>query len=500
MKALFCCLVVVGALTVVQPAAAEDPLLNGSLTALEGWIGTWRIDGHWSDGRALWSEAQYRPLLGGAFLEGVVVVRDDGGEPYLRYRTIFFGGDSTGSVTMHTFAADGSYSESSLLVEGPRATTEWMAGSNRVVEQMDLEDDGAFLRWQVWMHGAGGEQTPLMNDVWQRVEGRSVPMPQAERLAPEVSELEPFLGGWEISGEWADGRRLWARSDFRSGIGGRFVDSSAWTLMNEGTPYQQYEAIFVPAAEGGPGSVISFAADGSISRAELVFGDHEGFSGFVVEADFTGTDRVRQVVNFESTTVFRWQVARRQTSDESWTEMIDGRWQRQGAPDHAFHGGIDVQRFVASGSDVRSFVVEREMPAPAAEVYDLWTTDSGWSKVWRSPGASRIELAIGGRYEWMFNGWLGSNGCQVLSYIPDRMLSFSWNAPPSQPDNRLARTWVVVELTPIDGGETLVRLTHLGFGEGEAWDETQTYFENAWVHVLDLMAKTVRPSETEGSR
>ncbi len=148
---------------------------------------------------------------------------------------------------------------------------------------------------------------------------------------------------------------------------------------------------------------------------------------------------------------------------------------------------IDDQLFVASGTELRSFTKEAVVEAPVATVYAAWTTAAGWGQVYGPPSAAEIDLAIGGRYEWLFDGEIGSNGCQVLSYIPDRMVSFSWNAPPDQPESRAKNTWVVVECTPEGSAGTRVRLTHLGFGEGENWDETYAYFDAAWDRVLQRM-------------
>ena len=151
---------------------------------------------------------------------------------------------------------------------------------------------------------------------------------------------------------------------------------------------------------------------------------------------------------------------------------------------------IDDTLFVASGSDLRSVSSERLMNATPEEVWAAWTTEIGWKSVYgpeRPELHANIELAVGGRYEWLFDGETGSNECQVLSYLPPRMLSFSWNAPTAQPLSREKRTWVVIEIEPSDEHTTLVRTTHLGFGEGPHWDETLTYFDNAWGHVLDQM-------------
>lgn len=156
---------------------------------------------------------------------------------------------------------------------------------------------------------------------------------------------------------------------------------------------------------------------------------------------------------------------------------------------------IDDSLFVGSGHDVRRIVVERLMPASPDEVWAAWTTEDGWKAAYgpdRPELRANIELAPGGRYEWLFDGRIGSNDCQVLSYLPPRMLSFSWNAPVTQPLSRAYRTWVVVEIEPVDQDHSLVRTTQLGFGEGKHWDETLAYFEQGWAHVLEQMASNFR--------
>ena len=113
---------------------------------------------------------------------------------------------------------------------------------------------------------------------------------------------------------------------------------------------------------------------------------------------------------------------------------------------------IESELFVSGGKDLRSFEKQVVFDAPLSRVFDAWATADGWLGVYapdRPETRANIELAIGGRYEWLFDGVLGSNGCQVLSYIPDRMLSFSWNSPPTQAQTRTKRTWVVVEFEAV---------------------------------------------------
>ena len=156
---------------------------------------------------------------------------------------------------------------------------------------------------------------------------------------------------------------------------------------------------------------------------------------------------------------------------------------------------IDAGLFVAAGMQVRRFEVVQEIAASPERVFAAFTDPAAFVQAYgpdRSELRAEIDLAIGGKYEWLFDGEMGSNGCQVLAYVPDRMLAFSWNAPPEQAASRARRTWVVVELESTGEG-TRVRLTHLGFGEGSEWDETFAYFQRAWPLVLATFEKNLTP-------
>src|SRR5206468_6137527 len=61
-----------------------------------------------------------------------------------------------------------------------------------------------------------------------------------------------------------------------------------------------------------------------------------------------------------------------------------------------------------------------------------------------------------------------------------RRLSFTWNAPPSQPYVRAQRTVVTIELAAAGPRETRLRFTHAGWGEGPEWDAAYAYFDDAW--------------------
>jgi uncharacterized protein YndB with AHSA1/START domain len=134
-----------------------------------------------------------------------------------------------------------------------------------------------------------------------------------------------------------------------------------------------------------------------------------------------------------------------------------------------------------------------DVDASVEEIWKAWTTEPG-ARTFFAP-AARIELSIGGRYEPLFDedapeGLQGGEGLQVLSYLPHRMLSFTWNAPPQYPTIRAKyHAWVVLQFDPLPGKRTRVHLDHLGWGKGGGWNEVFTYFDKAWDLVLWRLAK-----------
>jgi uncharacterized protein YndB with AHSA1/START domain len=142
---------------------------------------------------------------------------------------------------------------------------------------------------------------------------------------------------------------------------------------------------------------------------------------------------------------------------------------------------------------VEEKAIRKEMPIPAGleQVWCAWSTLDGVQSFF-APQA-KVELAIGGAYEMYFDlaappGSRGGEGCRILSYLPPRMLSFSWNAPPRYPTVREVPTWVVVEVEEQGATACQVRLTHLGWRVGGEWDEVYDYFVRAWDLVLMRLA------------
>ena len=138
----------------------------------------------------------------------------------------------------------------------------------------------------------------------------------------------------------------------------------------------------------------------------------------------------------------------------------------------------------------KSIVKNRTIEIPLDALWKKWTTTTGLKTFFGAE--NKMELSIGGPFEIYFMmenpyGTRGSEGCQVLSFLPQKMLSFSWNAPPhfEAIRNGSHHTWVVVEMEVVSDNQTKISLTHLGWLDGNDWEEVYAYFEKAWDMVMD---------------
>lgn len=156
--------------------------------------------------------------------------------------------------------------------------------------------------------------------------------------------------------------------------------------------------------------------------------------------------------------------------------------------------GLAVAAEEARPSEGHGRVLRKEaiVAGPIDEVWRCWTTSEGIASFF-SP-ESNIRLEIGGPYELFMRmsepdkqGKRGSEGCKVLSYIPNEMLAFEWNFPPAIESLRYsgAKTQVVLQFKQVEDGRVQVRFAQVGWQEGEDWDKGYAYFEKAWTYVFD---------------
>lgn len=141
---------------------------------------------------------------------------------------------------------------------------------------------------------------------------------------------------------------------------------------------------------------------------------------------------------------------------------------------------------------------ELVVAAPLSEVWEAWSTAEG-AETFFAPEV-KLELRPLGALEVLWSpeappGQRGAEDLRVLAYVPERMLSFEWSAPPQFPRARPKRTFVVVELEPLAAEQTRVVLLHQGFAEqalrepavADEWKEVRAYFDGAWRSVLGAL-------------
>lgn len=146
----------------------------------------------------------------------------------------------------------------------------------------------------------------------------------------------------------------------------------------------------------------------------------------------------------------------------------------------------------AAGSAERAIEREVVVPARVEAVWQAWTTTDG-IKTFFAPDAN-VQLRQDGPFEIHFNpfapaGLKGADGMRILAFQPDRMLVFTWNAPPHLPEARQQCTVVILRLEPAGDYQTRVQLHHVGWGDGGEWDKTYDYFTRAWPAVLANLHK-----------
>ena len=142
---------------------------------------------------------------------------------------------------------------------------------------------------------------------------------------------------------------------------------------------------------------------------------------------------------------------------------------------------------VAALAGERAIEKEVVVAAPIESVWQAWTTRDG-IRTFFAPDAE-IDARVGGAFHIFINpladpGAKGADDMRFMALQRPTMLSFDWNAPPSLPEVRAQRTFVVVRLAAVDAGTTRVTLHHTGWGSGGQWDQTYAYFDRAWGNVL----------------
>jgi uncharacterized protein YndB with AHSA1/START domain len=139
-----------------------------------------------------------------------------------------------------------------------------------------------------------------------------------------------------------------------------------------------------------------------------------------------------------------------------------------------------------------SIVKSTDVVGDREQVWSAWTNEQELAQ-WFGR-AAKVELRPGGAYEIYFlmdapAGLRGGEGNTIQSYLPGRLLAFTWNAPPSFGPLRDEHTFVLLEFSDLPAGGTRVILRHYGWRPGADWAAIYAYFDRAWTHVLASLGK-----------
>lgn len=148
---------------------------------------------------------------------------------------------------------------------------------------------------------------------------------------------------------------------------------------------------------------------------------------------------------------------------------------------------------VASAAAAERAINEKiSVKANIDDVWKAWTTNDGIRSFFAPDG--RVEPRPGGEFQIYMNplaepGMKGADDMRVLAVQEKKLLSFTWNAPPSLPEARKQQTAVIVRFESRGDALTDVTLHHVGWGEGGEWDKAYDYFVKAWPGVLKNLKK-----------
>ena len=165
---------------------------------------------------------------------------------------------------------------------------------------------------------------------------------------------------------------------------------------------------------------------------------------------------------------------------------------------HGHRIGVAILALVVLVATTAAHAVERAIDkevvvaAPIETVWQTWTSRDGIRSFF-APEAE-IDPRVGGAFHIHIDplaepGMKGADEMRFMALQRPTMLSFDWNAPPSLPEARAQRTFVIVRLADVDGKSTRVTLHHTGWGAGGEWDKTYAYFDRAWGYVLGDLKK-----------
>lgn len=181
------CLLMLGTLALVPLLAAGEPaapaedgnwFAKADFGPFGGLSGTYEIRSTWA-GKPFHGQTTFTPILDGNFIEATTRTKNDDGDFYVRYRTIY-AANERGEVTSHGFTFEGLAIQTKLKVRASQDKamayrSTWDDGSGVALRQeiiFDLNQLGCdSFGMKVWAgRPESDEWIPVMDGRWVRVE------------------------------------------------------------------------------------------------------------------------------------------------------------------------------------------------------------------------------------------------------------------------------------------------------------------------------------------
>lgn len=304
--------------------------------------------------------------------------------------------------------------------------------------------------------------------------------------------IGPFIGSWEIEATWAWGETLEARNVYSWDLSEGLVLAHTQAKDGDGPWYNRYLTVFAPGDTPDEIAIHTFTYDGTTRVGTMTVGESDKGNLLLSTSWDMGGSQIRQENELVDDNTMAWRVWMRQNNESPWAQVMNDDWERvmevetkMAAPD-------------AASESEKTIVRTATVDATPAEVWRAWTTSEGMTEWWVEE--ADIELKIGGKFELYmlpdqpdFKGNRGSEECTILAYAPERMLSATWNAPPTFPEQRFEHTRITLLIDPVDEDTTTVTLIHSGWpaagmdDKASKWPQVFEYFERAWTFVFDRM-------------
>ena len=149
------------------------------------------------------------------------------------------------------------------------------------------------------------------------------------------------------------------------------------------------------------------------------------------------------------------------------------------------------------GDGTRSLHHETVIAAPAARVWDAFSTVDGW-KSWGVSFAS-MDFRAGrtiesGYHQGAVEGDPRNIVHRILAVVPARLLVTRLDrVPEGGPVDPavMQKLWAVYEIEPVDECHTRLRISGHGYGEGEDFDRLIAFFEQGNVYSIEMMRAAI---------